>query len=115
MLKRYPGLLFDWGRAVIPETNERPQTLSEALRMQRGFLNDGSHQFSPWEPKVGRIPNGLFSCMERARSGQKQNAKLWSRLAIAACGLISGTLLKGGADPAMHANIFSAEQMRLAD
>jgi hypothetical protein len=53
--------------------------------------------------------------MERARAGQKQKAKHWSRLAGAACGLISGRLLKGGADALSHANLFSAEQMRLAD
>jgi hypothetical protein len=53
--------------------------------------------------------------MDRARAGQNQNAKLWSRLAIAACGLISRSLLNGDADAPLHANLFGAEQMRLAD
>jgi hypothetical protein len=50
--------------------------------------------------------------MERARPGQKQKAKHWSRLAIPALGLISGRLLKGDADGLSYANLFSAEQMR---
>jgi hypothetical protein len=53
--------------------------------------------------------------MERARADQKQNAKHWSRLAGAACGLASRRVLKGDADALSHANLFSAEQMRLAD
>jgi hypothetical protein len=53
--------------------------------------------------------------MERARAGQKQNARHWSRLAFAACVLISGRLLKADADGLRAANLFSAEQMRLAD
>jgi hypothetical protein len=53
--------------------------------------------------------------MERARAGQNQKAKQWSRLANAACGLISRRLLKGDADGLSRANHFSAEQMRLAD
>jgi len=53
--------------------------------------------------------------MERAKGGQKQKAKHWSRLSVAACGLISRRLLKRDADGLSHANLFSAEQMRLAD
>jgi hypothetical protein len=53
--------------------------------------------------------------MERARADQKQNAKHWSRLADRACGLISRPLLKGDANALWLANLFSAEQMRLAD
>jgi len=53
--------------------------------------------------------------MERARRAQKQKAKHWSRLSVPACGLISRALLKGDADALSHANLFSAEQMRLAD
>jgi hypothetical protein len=53
--------------------------------------------------------------MERARAGQNQKAKYWSLLANAACGLISRRLLKGDADRLSPANLFSAEQMRLAD
>jgi hypothetical protein len=53
--------------------------------------------------------------MERARAGQNQKTKHWSRLANAACGLISRRLLKGDADGLSRANHFSAEQMRLAD
>jgi single-stranded-DNA-specific exonuclease len=67
MLKRYSGLLFDWGRAVIPETNERPQTLSEALRMQRGFLNDAvaaSTREDPFFPEIARAARWL---VEKAR------------------------------------------------
>jgi hypothetical protein len=53
--------------------------------------------------------------MERARAGQNQKAKYWSLLANAACGLITPRLLKGDADGLCLANLFSAEQMRLAD
>jgi hypothetical protein len=51
--------------------------------------------------------------MERARAGQNQKAKHWSLLANAACGLISGRLLKGDADGLSRANLFSADRCGL--
>jgi hypothetical protein len=51
--------------------------------------------------------------MERARADQNQKAKYWSRLANAACELISRRLLKGDADGLSRANLFSADRCGL--
>ena len=58
---------------MIPETNERPQTLSEALRMQRGFLNDAvaaSTREDPFFPEIARAGRWL---VEKA----KPNARVF--------------------------------------
>src|SRR5438874_4489329 len=74
------------------------------------FCTTAVISFLPGSRKVDRIPNGLFPCMERASRGSNQNAKHWSRLANAACGLINRLLLKGDADVRMDANLFGAKQ-----
>jgi hypothetical protein len=62
MAKTYPGLLFDWGRAMIPETPRgRPGTLSEALRLQRGLGEETDRariRDDPFFPKMPELRLG---------------------------------------------------------
>jgi single-stranded-DNA-specific exonuclease len=70
MAKTYPGLLFDWGRAMIPETPRgRPGTLSEALRLQRGLGEETDRariRDDPFFPEIARAAAWL---KERAKPG----------------------------------------------
>jgi single-stranded-DNA-specific exonuclease len=70
MAQTYPGLLFDWGRALIPETPKgRPGTLSEALRLQRGLAEDSTGaniRDDPFFPEIAKAANWL---RKRAKPG----------------------------------------------
>ena len=64
MQKRYSGLLFDWGRALLPDATEPPQTLAEALRLQRGFLNGSvaaSTREDPFFPEIARAAQWVLA------------------------------------------------------
>jgi single-stranded-DNA-specific exonuclease len=72
MAKIYPGLLFDWGRALTPDTPKgRPGTLSEALRLQRGLEDEAvaegaSVRDDPFFPEIARAAQWLS---QRAKPG----------------------------------------------
>jgi single-stranded-DNA-specific exonuclease len=72
--KIYPGLLFDWGRTVTPETPKgRPGTLSAALRLQRGLVDEAlatgaSVRDDPFFPEIAQAAHWL---RERANPGGK--------------------------------------------
>ena len=72
MAKVYPGLLFDWAHALTPDTTKgRPQTLADAIRLQRGLGEDAlaegaSTREDPFFPEIARAAQWL---KERARPG----------------------------------------------